>query len=179
MFGPRRLRPAADQVAATALITRFQKLETSEKNEKPRRARILRNHTCTDGGGADQPRRTSLRHLFAATERAHYFYRHADRRPRSESGDGANVVLAGGRSGKRYSALHQFAGRLNHRWICNVRHDAVREAGCGNDVRGTGRVNCGGIAGGGLAEEAVRVAKCAGADSPAVDVWAGRAGDGY
>ena len=47
--------------------------------------------------------------------------------------------------GEGYSAVHQFAGRIDYRGFRDLRHDAVREAGRGDDVRGTGGIDCGGI----------------------------------
>ena len=130
-----------------------------------------------DGGRADQPRRTRLRHLLAPAEGQHHLHRHADRRQRREPGDRADAVPRGRGPGQGHPALHQQPGRVDHGRAGDLRHDAVHQAGRADLLHRPGGVDGGGAAGGGREGQAVLAAELADRDPPAADVRAGRAGD--
>jgi hypothetical protein len=65
-----------------------------------------------DGGRADQPRRTRLRHLIAAVEGADHLPGRADPRRRRQPHVRPAVVSRGGKPEQGHQFLHQLAGRV-------------------------------------------------------------------
>ena len=68
------------------------------------------------------------RHLLAAAQGAHHLPRHPDRRRRRQPRDRAAAAPRERGPRQGHHALHQLAGRRDHRSLRHLRHDAVHQA---------------------------------------------------
>ncbi len=99
--------------------------------------------------------------------RARRVPRHRARRRRRQPDRGAAAVPGGGGSGEGHRALHQLSGRLGHRDVRDLRHDAGDPSRRRHVVHGAGGVGGSDAARVGHAGQAVRAPERARADPPA------------
>ena len=122
------------------------------------------------------PRRARLRHLQPAAARAHRLPGRAGQRPDGQPGRRADAVPGEREPGQGHLPVHQLAGRQRQRRHVDLRHDAVRQARCLDDVHGHGREHGRVPADGRREGQAQRAAEFAHHDPPA---FGRRAGPGH
>jgi len=104
-------------------------------NEKIRRTEYYGTTLVPIGGWNRQPRRASLRHLLRLLKEHIIFIGTPIDDHVANLATAQMLFLQAEDPEKDIQLYINFAGRVDHRGICDLRHHAVREAGRGNDLR--------------------------------------------